>query len=56
MFVEFYKGFTKLHSREMDFVPSVGEEVTLEGDSHIVKERVLNLDFKKVIINMEENR
>ncbi len=56
MFVEFYKGFDKLQCREMDFVPSVGEEVLLEGDSYLVKERVLNLDFKKVIINLEENK
>lgn len=56
MLVLFYKGFTRLQSRELDYVPSVGEEVLLEGDSYIVKSRVLNLDFKNVIINMEENK
>lgn len=55
MIVKFLKNERELASRFYEsFAPSVGDEVTVEGDSYNVVSRRLDLDHNEVFINMEE--
>ena len=56
MIVRFWKNKLELASRFYEsFVPNVGDEVTIEGDSYNVINRKLDLDHNEVLIDMEEN-
>lgn len=57
MIVRFLKNKHELATRFYEsFAPSVGDEVSVEGESYNVVSRKLDLDRNEVIVNVEEKR